>query len=140
MRVDDVVCQVEADGASLRLEGDKIRIWFPEPEARDELAAKVSFLRAHRKEVLELLRARRTIPAMPPGIRLISWNLKAPPTAIETCAVVTDPTLFARTTVEQLRIALAHPRRWVGWTLPQLIDRLAQVGVVVAVEPESGAL
>jgi hypothetical protein len=42
--------------------------------------------------------------------------------------------LFARTTLEQLRIALAAPKRWVGWTIPQLIDRLAQVGVRVALE------
>ena len=71
--------------------------------------------------------------AIPPGVRLIEWKLKEPPVAIETCAVVTDSDLFARTTLEQLRIALAEPKRWVGWTVPQLIDRLAQVGVSVGV-------
>jgi hypothetical protein len=72
---------------------------------------------------------------MPAGVRLIEWNLKQPPVAIETCAVVTDSGLFARTTLEQLRIALAGPKRWVGWSVPQLIDRLAQVGVRVALAP-----
>jgi hypothetical protein len=54
--------------------------------------------------------------------------------AIETCAVVTDSGLFARTTLEQLRIALAEPKRWVGWSVPQLMDRLAEVGVRVPME------
>jgi hypothetical protein len=78
---------------------------------------------------------RRYLRAM--GIRGIDWNLKEPPVAIETCAVVTDSGLFARTTLEQLRIALAEPKRWVGWAVPQLIDRLAQVGVQVTLEANS---
>jgi hypothetical protein len=71
---------------------------------------------------------------MPPGVRLLAWNLKEPPVAIEVCAVVIDTALFARTTLGQLRKALAYPKRWVGWSVPQLIDRLAQVGVFVALE------
>jgi hypothetical protein len=71
---------------------------------------------------------------MPSGVRLLTWNLKQPPVAIETCSVVIDPALFASSTLEQLRIALENPKRWVGWTVPQLIDRLAQVGVIVALE------
>lgn len=77
------------------------------------------------------------ISAMPPGVRLIEWELKGPPIAFETCAVVFDPALFAFTTLEQLRIALAQPKRWVGWSIPQLIDRLAQVGVRVALEQQT---
>ena len=42
--------------------------------------------------------------------------------------------LFARTTLARLVAAIANPERWVGWTVPQLVDRLAQVGVVVALE------
>jgi hypothetical protein len=136
MRVSDVVCQVEADGAALRLDGDRIRIWFPELQVREELAGEVSFLRAHRSEVAELLRARQAIPDMPLGVRLISWKIEDPPVAIETCAIVVDAVLFARRTLEQLRVALENPRRWVGWTVPQLIERLAQVGVIVALEAE----
>ena len=74
------------------------------------------------------------ISAMPPGVRLVNWKLKEPPVAIETCAVVTDSGLFARTTLEQLGMALANPRRWEGWSVPQLLDRLAQVGVMVTLE------
>jgi hypothetical protein len=77
------------------------------------------------------------IPPMPPGISLVAWKLKEPPVAIETCAVVVDTVLFAKSTLEQLRIALTQPKRWVGWSIPQLIDRLAQVGVRVALETTS---
>jgi hypothetical protein len=62
------------------------------------------------------------------------WNLKEPPVAIESCAVVIEPALFARTTLEQLSIALQNPKRWIGWSVSQLVERLAQVGVAVALE------
>lgn len=71
---------------------------------------------------------------MPAGVRLVLWNLLDPPVLIETCAVVTDSALFANTTLDQLRWALERPGRWVGWSVPQLINRLAQVGVIVALE------
>ena len=76
-------------------------------------------------------------PSKSAGIRVVEWKLKEPPVAVETCAVVTDTALFARSTLEQLRIALAQPKRWVGWSVPQLVDRLAQVGVRVTLEGES---
>jgi hypothetical protein len=103
------------------------------PASCEELPATVNPLPGH-GEVAELLKMRGTIPPMPPGVRLVEWKLKEPPVAIETCAVVTDPALFASTTLEQLRTALANPRRCVGWSVPQLIDRLAQVGVTVALD------
>jgi hypothetical protein len=49
---------------------------------------------------------------------------------------VTDPAVFARTTLEELRVALDNPKRWVGWSVAQLIERLAQVGVSVVLEKE----
>jgi hypothetical protein len=57
---------------------------------------------------------------------------------IETSAVVVNPALFARTTLMQLTAALANPESWVGWSGPQLIDRLAQVGVFVKIGNEEG--
>jgi hypothetical protein len=135
MSLSEVVKEVEAVGIALRLEGEKV-IRFPESHQREELASQITFLRAHREEVREFLRTRRSLPAMPPGVRLVQWNLKQPPVAIETCAIVTDPDLFARTTLDQLRNALAEPKRWVGWSVSQLIDRLAQVGVIVAVKAD----
>jgi hypothetical protein len=132
MNLAEAVSKVEAAGASFRLDGDRVRVWYPTEEQREELSGDIAFLRNHRREVAALLKARGTVPDMPPGVRLVNWNLKEPPVLIETCAVVVDPVLFARTTLEQLRMVLAEPKRWVGWTVPQLVDRLRQVGVIIA--------
>ena len=130
----DILAEIEAAGAVLRLDGDKVRICYQDELQREQLAQHVGFLRARRDEVAEWLRARTAIPPMPPGVRLLSWNLKQAPVAIDTCSVVTEPAMFARSTLEQLRVSLAEPKRWVGWTVSQLVDRLQQVGVVVELE------
>ena len=81
--------------------------------------------------------AKQTTVPIPPGVRLVKWNLNEPPMAIDVRSVVVNSSLFAHTTLTQLGIALAEPKRWVGWTVPQLIDRLAQIGVVVILDEES---
>jgi hypothetical protein len=134
LSVIEILAEVEAAGVELRLDGQAVRIWFPEAKHRDELASQIAFLRRHRGEVAKSLQAQAGIPKMPDGVRLVQWSLKEPPVAIETCAVVTEPALFASTTLEQLRVVLANPKRWVGWGVFQLIERLAQVGVTVALE------
>jgi hypothetical protein len=111
MSVSYVLEQVEAVGVTLRLNGERIRVWYPETRDREDLVQQMVFLRAHRGQVAKVLRARAEIPAMPVGVRLVNWSLEQPPVAVETCAVVTDPALFARTTLDQLRIALANPGR-----------------------------
>jgi hypothetical protein len=58
MRVSEILCKVEAAGIGLRLDGDRIRIWFPEPGQRESVAEQVAFLRTHRDELAELLRER----------------------------------------------------------------------------------
>jgi hypothetical protein len=134
VNVAETVNLVETAGATFRLDGEGVRVWYPDEEHRAGLAGQVAFLRSRREEVTAFLRARVVVPVMPRGVRLLKWNLKRPPVAIETCAVVTDTARFAQTTLGQLRIALAHPKRWVGWSVPQLVDRLAQVGIQVSLE------
>jgi hypothetical protein len=143
----EVVSRLEENGGSLRLEGDRIR--YSVPSGNREALNILAELRKHRDAVRTLLvqRAARQasnsssqpsqgVLAMPPGVRLLHLKLKEPPVAIDTCSVVTDPALFASSTLEQLGVALAQPKRWVGWSTPQLIDRLAQVGVIVTLESE----
>lgn len=137
MRVDEALGEIEQVGVELRLDGERVRMRFLKAEQREQLAHHFAFLRAHRDEVARILKCRTSIPRMPPGLKLVRWELKPPPVGIEMSAVVTDPSLFARTTLEQLRIAMAKPRRWVGWSVPQLLDRLAQVGVIVALDSQS---
>lgn len=134
MNVSDVISEVETTGVALRLEGESIRIWYPDEGLRAKVAEQVELLRGHRAEIVQLLKFRSARPAMPAGVRLVLWNLIDPPVLIETCAVVTDSALFVNTTLDQLRLALERPSRWVGWSVPQLINRLAQVGVIVALE------
>jgi hypothetical protein len=56
--------------------------------------------------------------------------------AIESCAIVIHPAIFVQTTLAQLGAALANPKCWAGWTVLQLLDRLAQVEVVLVLEPD----
>ena len=127
--VAEIVAQLEGAGGTLELAEGQIRYRIPADcsETRNFLLQ----LRGRRSEVVALLKARSNEPCMPTGVVLLGWSLKKPPVAIETCAVVTDPALFARTTLDQLQAALGERSRWVGWSVPQLIDRLAQVGVTV---------
>ena len=126
---EQVIERIEATGGVLAVYGERIRCRLPE-----DATHLLEELRERRDEVLAVLQQRDAVPRIPHGVRLLEWNLKKPPIGIETCAVVTDPALFARATLEQLRIALAEPKRWVGWSVPQLVQRLAQVGVTVALE------
>jgi len=132
-RATEVVRRIEALGGYLALDeagGLRYRV----PKGNPEVETLLQTVKAEKESLIAYLRAR---PALPPSVRVVSWNLKQPPVAIEVCAVVADPALFARTTVEQLKIALAEPTRWVGWSIPQLIDRLAQVGVIVMLDERS---
>jgi hypothetical protein len=58
MSVSTVLGEVEATGVALRLDGERIRIWFPEPQQRERLAGQIAFLRAHREEVTKFLLTR----------------------------------------------------------------------------------
>jgi hypothetical protein len=135
-RASEVVSRIEELGGYLALDVDgDLRYRVPKDNA--EAKALLETVKTQKQNLVDYLRAR---PVLPPDVRLVSWNLKDPPVAIETCAIVTDPALFARTTIDQLRIALESPGRWVGWSVPQLIDRLAQVGVFVVLEPKNRTL
>ncbi len=128
--VPEVVSRIEGLGGYLALVGDR-NIRYRLPNDNPESTALLEAVKAEKEAIVAYLRARTTIPTMPPGVSLVVWKLKEPPVAIETCSVVIDTALFAKSTLEQLRIALTQPKRWVGWSIPQLIDRLAQVGVRV---------
>jgi len=76
------------------------------------------------------------IPPMPPGVTLQFWELKEPPITIAAGEVVTDSARFARACLEQMGNTLANPRRRAAWTVPQLIERLSLVGVMVTTNSE----
>jgi len=72
---------------------------------------------------------------MPPGVKLLRYEPKAPPVALGVCSVVTDISKFIETELRDLDSRLNSP--WTirgGWSVPQILDRLRQVGVEVEID------
>ncbi len=137
--VGEVVSRIEGLGGFLTLTRDG-SIRYRVPRDNPESKALLDEVKTDKEALVAYLRARAVIPEMPPGVSLVVWKPKEPPVAIDTCSVVIDTALFAKGTLEQLRIALTQPKRWVGWSVPQLVDRLAQVGVLVTLDTISKGL
>jgi hypothetical protein len=80
------------------------------------------------------------VPTMPKGVRLIHWERKRAPVAIDVCSVVVDVPKFIESELRALDSRLNNP--WTihgGFTVPQMLDRLAQAGLEVELEPKGGA-
>jgi len=54
---------------------------------------------------------------------------------LEQFSIVTNVELFIQSSLADLEDKLNHPNaiRW-GWTVPQMLDRLRQVGLVIEIE------
>lgn len=81
-----------------------------------------------------------TCPEMPKGVQLIRWEPKAAPVAIDVCSVVVDVPKFIESELRALDSRLNNP--WTihgGFTVPQMLDRLAQAGMDVELDPKGGA-
>jgi hypothetical protein len=75
-------------------------------------------------------------PPLPPGVRLISYNPKSPPVAIDVCSVVTDVEKFIRAELGELNARLHSPVQIRGgWGAFTILERLRQVGVELELEP-----
>jgi hypothetical protein len=120
-------------GGQIWLEDDKVRARLPEI-----LRPLVSVIHSHKPELLAEL-ARR--PAMPAGVRLVTWSPKAAPVKMSPCSTVTNVDLFVRSTLRQLE-AILTGKDWLagGWGLSGLLDRLAAVGCHVALVDPSRML
>jgi hypothetical protein len=134
MSVLDMVSEIEAAGIALRLDGEKVRVWYPNEERRAELAEQIALLRNHRAEVVAYLRARISVPPMPDGVRLVRWRPKPAPIALTRVEIVTDVPRFVTMTLLELKASLAGNRWLAGNRSPrELIDRLDECGVLVEV-------
>ena len=129
----ELIQAVESAGGRFMVDGGRLGI-VPATAAEPLIEE----LRQHKTELLAEL-ARR--PAMPAGVRLVSWNPKAAPVQLPECSTVTDVNLFIRTTLMQLEARLSG-KDWLAgnWTLSTLIDRLAAVGCHVALDDRKAAL
>ena len=77
MQTDEILAMVSAAGGLLWLERGKVRARLPE-----SLRPMVDKLREHKGEIIELLAPR---PAMPAGVRLVSWSPKDAPIQLSRC-------------------------------------------------------
>jgi hypothetical protein len=73
---------------------------------------------------------------LPRGVRLLEWDLKPAPVAIDRCSAVIDPPQFVTHVLEELRIALEFPRHQVGWTVRELVEQLETVGVKLSLDAQ----
>jgi hypothetical protein len=143
MNVAETVSLIEAAGATFRLDGNKVHVRYTSEEQRHKLVAQVAFLREYRADVAGFLKFRdETIPVMPSGVRLLAWDPKEPPIALETFLLVTDSVLFARAALREISERLTNPKRKYGRPVAQLVAHLARVGVLVVLNAEiqGGAL
>src|SRR6266705_1457504 len=74
MNVPELLEAVQDAGGSLVLMGERIQYALP-----DFAVWLVPELKQNRDELIGLLREGRTPPPMPPGVRLLKWEVKDPP-------------------------------------------------------------
>jgi len=133
MLASEIIERITNEGGQIWLEEDKVRARLPET-----LRPLVSVIHSHKPELVAEL-ARR--PAMPAGVRLVSWSPKDAPVQLSECSTVTNVDLFVRSTLRQLE-ALLTGKDWLagGWGLSGLLNRLAAVGCHVALVDPSRML
>ena len=123
----ELIQVVESAGGRFMVDGDRLGI-IP----REAAASVMQELRQNKAELLAEL-ARR--PAMPAGVRLVSWSPKDAPVRLSECSTVTNTEKFIRTTLMQLAARLSG-KDWLdgGWGLSGLLARLEACGCVVALD------
>ena len=141
MTVADIVGEVETVGVAFQLRGEKVSIWYPDDECCSEVADRIALLRAQRAEVAAYLKSRNVAPPMPLGVRLLRYEPKTAPVRLDVCSVVFDIPKFIKSELHALDSRLNSP--WTihgGFTVPQMLDRLAQAGLEVELDPKGGAV
>lgn len=130
MTPEEIIERIEAVGGLLALEGEQIYYELP-----TTAVTLLGDLQRHRIAVVEVLRSRHLVPAMPQGVRLTRWDPKPPPIILTRWSVVLDTHGFIAATLLDLYAALAG-KTWLAgnWSVRELIDRLEQVGVTVEVD------
>jgi hypothetical protein len=125
---EELIREVEAVGGRLVLRGNRIAYELPK-----DATSILTELKAHRDEVVEVLRSQ--CPPLPKGIRLVRYEPKSTPVAIDVCSVVTDVSLFIQREIEELNARLHSPVQIRGgWGVFTILDRLRQAGVELALE------
>jgi hypothetical protein len=73
---------------------------------------------------------------LPHGVRLVRYEPKPPPIAIDVCSIVVDVEKFIQTELAELDARLHSPIQIRGgWGVFTILDRLRQVGLELEIEP-----
>jgi hypothetical protein len=135
-------------GGKLTVVGDHLDCELPR-----EAEHLVDDLRVHKAELLDLLAIRKLntmvddqimdapagCPTLPAGVRLVAYRPKTAPVAIDVCTLVVNVERFMLAELRDLNSRLNHP--WTirgGFTVPQILDRLAQAGLEVELDLKGG--
>jgi len=68
-----------------------------------------------RQQKAELIAALARRPAMPAGVRLVSWSPRGSPVQLSECSIITDTEKFICTTLRQVEVLFQGKG---GWTPP----------------------
>jgi len=133
MQALEIIRTIESVGGELWIDGE--RLGYRVPESAVYL---VDEILVSKWELLDLLHQR---PLMPAGIRLMRWQPATPPVRLNGFSIVTNTEMFIRRTLEQVEARLAGNDWQAGHlSLTELIERLAAVGVIVALVNDSRRL
>jgi hypothetical protein len=97
--------------------------------------------REHKAELLQELAQQppQKCPPLPAGVRLIRYEPKVPPVAIDVCSVVQDVEQFIQIELQELSARLHSPVQIRGgWGVFTILDRLRQVGLELEIDTKGG--
>ncbi len=159
MTVLELMDRLAGIGARVTAEGNDVAICFPEehrraveglgpeirrlkPELLKELSdadsdtlfdGLESRLDGERDQVRGV-RAPAECPPLPAGVKLVRYCPKDPPVAIAPISIVTDVDKFIRSYLRDLRFRLEHPGAYACAPLEEILAKLAEVGVELALD------
>lgn len=135
----DVIDRLAELGCAIRAEGTRLKVRGPD---LPEVAELVTKLHARRDDALAILRDSASTPpsleevqaALPPGVRLLSYEPKQAPFAVAPVSIVSNAGTFYRAYLRDLKARLERPN---GRHCPPLVDiltKLADAGLELTLE------
>lgn len=132
---ENLMQQVERLGGAFVVRGDEIAVEYPEEKA-SEVESILPKLSAEKDTVRSLLYKRppgipapAECPLLPPGVRLKKYAPKSPPVLVQPWSVVTDVDKFIAACLRDLDWRLKHPKGYARAPLPEILSKLAEVGL-----------